>query len=94
LLPEKKTVGVRKLVYVKGFGEGDSTAAIYIFERLPFKALFENAYNDKTVQKPLIAANDLDWLIGRPGVQTNFTVLPINAGQFNSEKPMLIRYPL
>lgn len=72
LLPAMKAAGVGKLVCVTGFGAGDSNAAINIFQRLPFKALLQNAYNDKSVQEALIAASDLDWLIVRPGVLTNF----------------------
>lgn len=72
LLPAMKTAGVQKLVCVTGFGAGDSKAAINIFQRLPFKALLQNAYNDKTVQEELVVASDLDWLIVRPGVLTNF----------------------
>jgi uncharacterized protein YbjT (DUF2867 family) len=72
LLPAMKAAGVRKLVCVTGFGAGDSNDAINIFQRLPFKALLQNAYNDKTVQEQLIVASDLDWLIVRPGVLTNF----------------------
>jgi uncharacterized protein YbjT (DUF2867 family) len=72
LLPAMKTAGVQKLVCVTGFGAGDSNAAINVFQRLPFKALLQNAYNDKSVQEELIVASDLDWLIVRPGVLTNF----------------------
>jgi uncharacterized protein YbjT (DUF2867 family) len=72
LLPAMKTAGVKKLVCVTGFGAGDSNAAINFLQRLPFKALLQNAYNDKTIQEDLIVASDLDWLIVRPGVLTNF----------------------
>ncbi len=72
LLPAMKTAGVRKLVCVTGFGAGDSHASINILQRLPFKALLQNAYNDKSIQEDLISASDLDWLIVRPGVLTNF----------------------
>ncbi len=72
LLPAMKAAGVRKLVCVTGFGAGDSNDAISIFQRLPFKALLQNAYNDKSIQEQLIIASDLDWLIVRPGVLTNF----------------------
>jgi uncharacterized protein YbjT (DUF2867 family) len=72
LLPAMTTAGIQKLVCVTGFGAGDSNAAISFFQRLPFKALLQNAYNDKSVQEELIAASDLDWLIVRPGVLTNF----------------------
>ena len=122
LLPAMKTAGVHKLVCVTGFGAGDSQEAINIFQRLPFKALLQNAYSDKTVQEQLIIASNLDWLIVRPGVLTNlpatgryqvltppstwrngiistsdvadFIVTRISAGQFNREKPVIIRYPL
>jgi putative NADH-flavin reductase len=72
LLSAMKIAGVEKLVCVTGFGAGDSNAAINILQRLPFKALLQNAYNDKTIQEDLIVASDLDWLIVRPGVLTNF----------------------
>lgn len=72
LLPAMKAAGVRKLVCVTGFGAGDSNASINILQRLPFKALLQNAYNDKSIQEDLIVASDLEWLIVRPGVLTNF----------------------
>jgi uncharacterized protein YbjT (DUF2867 family) len=72
LLPAMKAAGVKKLVCVTGFGAGDSNASINILQRLPFKALLQNAYNDKSIQEDLIVASDLEWLIVRPGVLTNF----------------------
>jgi putative NADH-flavin reductase len=66
-----KSAGVSKLVCVTGFGAGDSNDAINIFQRLPFKLLLQNAYDDKTAQEALVVASDLDWLIVRPGVLTN-----------------------
>jgi putative NADH-flavin reductase len=72
LLPAMKAAGVHKLVCVTGFGAGDSNAAINILQRLPFKVLLQNAYNDKSIQEDLIVASDLDWLIVRPGVLTSF----------------------
>jgi putative NADH-flavin reductase len=71
LLPVMNTAGVKKLVAVTGFGAGDSHAAINIFQWLPFKLIFKNAYDDKSIQEDLIAKSDLDWLIVRPGVLTN-----------------------
>jgi uncharacterized protein YbjT (DUF2867 family) len=50
---------------------GDSDEAINIFQRLPFKVLLRNAYNDKSIQEQLVVASDLDWLIVRPGVLSN-----------------------
>jgi uncharacterized protein YbjT (DUF2867 family) len=72
LLPAMKAAGVHKLVCVTGFGAGDSKSAINVLQRLPFKVLLQNAYNDKSVQEELIVASDLDWLLVRPGVLTNF----------------------
>jgi uncharacterized protein YbjT (DUF2867 family) len=72
LLPAMQAANVKKLVCVTGFGAGDSRAAISLLQKLPFKALLQNAYDDKTIQEDLIAASDLDWLIVRPGVLTNF----------------------
>ena len=74
LLPEMKKAGVNKLVSVTGFGAGDSRSAINVFQKLPFKLLLKNAYDDKSIQETLIAGSDLDWLIVRPGVLTNGTV--------------------
>ncbi len=71
LLPAMTKAGVGKLVAVTGFGAGDSHGAINILQRLPFRLIFKNAYNDKSIQEALIAASDLDWLIVRPGVLTN-----------------------
>jgi uncharacterized protein YbjT (DUF2867 family) len=71
LLPEMMKAGVKKLVAVTGFGAGDSHDAINILQRLPFKMLLKNAYDDKSIQEALIAKSDLEWLIVRPGVLTN-----------------------
>jgi uncharacterized protein YbjT (DUF2867 family) len=71
LLPAMKSAGVGKLVCVTGFGAGDSEAAISFLQRLPFKALLQNAYTDKSRQEELIVASELDWLIVRPGVLIN-----------------------
>jgi uncharacterized protein YbjT (DUF2867 family) len=71
LLPQMKKLGVNRLVSVTGFGAGDSQGAINLFQRLPFKLLLKNAYDDKSVQETLITGSGLDWLIVRPGVLTN-----------------------
>ena len=71
LLPEMKKAGVKKLVAVTGFGAGDSYEAINILQRLPFKILLKNAYDDKSIQEALIAKSELEWLIVRPGVLMN-----------------------
>lgn len=67
LIPAMKQAGVGKLVSVTGFGAGDSHDAINILQWLPFKLIFKNAYDDKSIQEALIAESDLDWLIVRPG---------------------------
>jgi uncharacterized protein YbjT (DUF2867 family) len=71
LVPAMKSIGVRKLIAVTGFGAGDSDIAINMFQRVPFKLVLKNAYDDKSVQEALITASDLEWLIVRPGVLTN-----------------------
>ena len=71
LLPAMTKAGVGKLVAVTGFGAGDSHDAINILQRLPFRLIFKNAYDDKSIQEALIAASDLEWLIVRPGVLMN-----------------------
>ena len=74
LLPEMMKAGVKKLVAVTGFGAGDSHEAINILQRLPFKMLLKNAYDDKSIQEALIAESELEWLIVRPGVLMNCPV--------------------
>lgn len=71
LLPAMKTAGVNKLVAITGFGAGDSREAINIVQRLPFRLIFKNAYDDKSIQETLIADSDLEWLIVRPGILMN-----------------------
>ena len=71
LLPAMTKAGVDKLVAVTGFGAGDSHDAINILQRLPFRLIFKNAYDDKSIQEALIAASELQWLIVRPGVLMN-----------------------
>ncbi|MFM9939737.1 MAG: NAD(P)-dependent oxidoreductase [Hyphomicrobiaceae bacterium] len=68
LLSAMSKAGIGKLVAVTGFGAGDSHEAINILQRLPFRLIFKNAYDDKSIQEALIAASELQWLIVRPGV--------------------------
>ena len=72
LLPAMKRAGVRRLVAVTGFGAGDSHDAINIFQRIAFDAIFKNAYDDKSIQENLITESNLEWMIVRPGVLTNW----------------------
>ena len=51
LLREMRKAGVNKLVSVTGFGAGDSRGAINLFQKLPFKLLLKNAYDDKSIQE-------------------------------------------
>lgn len=63
--------GVGRLICITGFGAGDSRSSISPFQRLPFRMIFGNAYDDKDVQEQLVKSSGLDWTIVRPGVLTN-----------------------
>ncbi len=71
LVPAMEEVGVDRLICVTGFGAGDSRQSINCVQRLPFKLLLANAYDDKSIQEDLITASQLDWTIVRPGVLTD-----------------------
>lgn len=72
LLPAMERAGIRKLIAVTGFGAGDSHEAINIFQKIAFDVIFKNAYDDKSIQENLITESDLEWMIVRPGVLTNW----------------------
>jgi putative NADH-flavin reductase len=71
LLPEMERADVGRLICVTGFGAGDCGDSINFLQRLPFRLIFQNAYDDKSVQEEMISRSGLDWLIVRPGVLTN-----------------------
>jgi len=73
LIGTMQKLGPRRLSVVTGFGAGDSQAAISPLERLPFRAVFGRAYDDKSRQEELICGSGLDWTLWRPGVLTNWT---------------------
>jgi putative NADH-flavin reductase len=68
LITAMKGHGVKRLICVTGFGAGDSRAKISCLQRLPFKIVFGQAYEDKSLQERLIQESGLDWTIARPGV--------------------------
>ncbi|MFY0615588.1 MAG: SDR family oxidoreductase [Hyphomicrobiaceae bacterium] len=71
LVPAMEAAGVERLICVTGYGAGDSRQSINCLQRLPFKLLLANAYDDKSIQEDLITQSKLDWTIVRPGVLTN-----------------------
>lgn len=71
LVPAMEIAGVEHLICVTGYGAGDSRQSINCLQRLPFKLLLANAYDDKSIQEEVIAESKLDWTIVRPGVLTN-----------------------
>lgn len=71
LVPEMEEAGVRRLISVTGYGAGDSRKSINCVQRVPFKLLLANAYDDKSIQEDLIVTSDLDWTIVRPGILTS-----------------------
>ena len=71
LVSAMETAGVERLICVTGYGAGDSRQSINCLQRLPFKLLLANAYDDKSIQEALITGSNLDWTIVRPGVLTN-----------------------
>jgi hypothetical protein len=60
--------GVKRLICVTGFGAGHSRAKISGLQRLPFKVVFGQAYEDKSLQERLIQESGLDRTIARLGV--------------------------
>ena len=68
LIAAMRSQVVKRLICVTGFGAGDSRAKISCLQRLPFKVVFGQAYEDKSIQERLIQESGLDWTIARPGV--------------------------
>jgi putative NADH-flavin reductase len=71
LIAAMATEGIRRLICVTGFGAGETKASISLLQRLPFRAVFGRAYQDKSIQERLIRESPLEWTIVRPGVLTN-----------------------
>ena len=71
LLKAMKSLDVKRLICVTGFGAGDSRERISCLQRLPFQIVFGRAYDDKSLQEQMIKENELDWTIARPGVLTS-----------------------
>lgn len=71
LVPVLESAGIKRLVTVTGFGAGDSAQSIGAMQRIPFRMVFGQAYDDKSRQEAIIKASSLDWTIVRPGILTN-----------------------
>jgi putative NADH-flavin reductase len=71
LIEAMRSLGVKRLICVTGFGAGDSRESINCLQRLPFQIVFGRAYDDKSLQEKMIKENEPDWTIARPGVLTN-----------------------
>jgi len=70
LISEMKQAGVGTLIAVTGYGAGDSYDSIGLLQKLPFRMLLQNAYDDKSAQEMMIEESELEWLIVRPGILT------------------------
>ncbi len=70
LVPAMEAAAVKRLIAVTGFGAGDSKASINCLQRIPFRLVLGQAYDDKTLQEQLIRKSNLDWTIVRPVVLT------------------------
>ena len=70
LVPAMEKARVKRLIAVTGFGAGDSEASIGCLQRIPFRLILGQAYDDKSVQEALIKESPLDWTIVRPVVLT------------------------
>ena len=71
LIEAMRSLSVKRLICVTGFGAGDSRESISCLQRLPFQIVFGRAYDDKSLQEKMIKESELDWTIARPGVLTN-----------------------
>jgi putative NADH-flavin reductase len=71
LLEAMAEVGPRRVVFVTGYGAGDSQQAQSRLERLAHRFVLGGAYADKDRQEAMIRSSDLDWLIVRPVILTN-----------------------
>lgn len=70
LIPAMEKAGVKRLIAVTGFGAGDSEARVGCLQRIPFRLILGQAYDDKSIQENLIKESRLDWTIARPVVLT------------------------
>ncbi len=71
LLPAMEESGIKRLISVTGFGAGDSYERIGCLQRVPFRLVLGQAYDDKSVQEGLIKDSDLEWTIVRPVILTH-----------------------
>jgi hypothetical protein len=51
LIAAMRSQGVKRLIFVTGFGAGDSRASIRCLQRLPFQIIFGRAHDDKSLQE-------------------------------------------
>lgn len=69
------------VLFITGFGAGESAEAAPFIVRLLLRFLLKDVYADKTRMEELIAASDLAWMIVRPGQLIDAPV----AGQYRVE---------
>jgi putative NADH-flavin reductase len=71
LIAAMEAEGVKRLICVTGFGAGDSSEHMAVWQRLPFELLLGRVYVDKDAQEMMIKRSSLDWVIARPGILNN-----------------------
>ncbi len=64
--------GVKRLVFLSGFGAGDSKGhGGFLYEKIFYPLLLKRNYEDKDRAESLIMKTHKDWTILRPGLLTN-----------------------
>lgn len=58
--------GVRRLVAISVFGEGDSAAQAPLYVKIMMATFLRGEFPDKAKKEATISRSNLDWVIARP----------------------------
>ena len=71
LIPAMTEANVKRLIFLSGFGAGETFVQANLLQKIIFRTLLSGIYSDKGRAEKLIRSSTLDWTLVYPVVLTN-----------------------
>lgn len=71
LIPAMNEMNVKHLIFLSGFGAGETFVQANFIQKIIFRTFLINIYGDKTRAEKMIRSSTLDWTLVYPVVLTN-----------------------
>lgn len=71
IIPAMQQAGIKRIIFMSAFGVGRSIEQASFIQKLIFRTILKNIYNDKAIADEKLSNSELDWTLVRPVVLTN-----------------------